>query len=72
MRNKEIYAVTFYFVEILSEVEYDESRDDHKETVVEHQAVLAEVFTLQFLLDDDSIASCGQIVQQHKSISGKF
>ena len=54
---------TFNSVEILSEVEDNESRDDHEETVVEHQSVLTKVFAVQFLFNDYSIAGCGQIVQ---------
>ena len=55
--------MTFNFVEILSEVEDNEGRDNHKEGVVEHQTVLTKVFTLQFLFDNDTVAGCGEIVQ---------
>ena len=55
--------ITFNSVEILREVEDNDSRDDHEQTVVEHQTILTEVFTIKFLFDNDTIASCGQIVQ---------
>ena len=50
-------------VEILSEVEDNDGRDDHEETVVEHETVLTELFTIKFLFDDDAITSGGHIVQ---------
>ena len=56
-------VVTSNSVEILREVQDNDSRDDHEQTIVEHQTVLTEVFTLKFLFDNDTIASCGQIVQ---------
>ena len=54
---------------VLSNEEDNESRGNHEEAVVEQQTVLTQVFSVQLLLDDYSIAGCEQIIQQDKRIT---
>ena len=55
--------------QVLSNEEHNDSRGNHEEAVVEEQTVLTQVFSVQLLLDNYSIAGCEQIIQQDKCIT---
>ena len=56
--------------QVLSDEEHNDSWGNHEEAVVEEQTVLTQVFSVQLLLDNYSIAGCEQIIQQDKRITG--